>query len=159
MGLRNIRVGETARVKTGDYVGKEGEVIAVNADKGTAFVQTPGEASAFEIPLTSLARIVNSKTDQEDMYLARVYLQNTEMILARTRHQIARTEAEQIAEAGQRLGLPEEILKAIGLLPLINKLGLSDEAEETVSDVVGGLAKALVLLGLGEDFIDRLRGK
>lgn len=162
MGLRAIRIGETARVKVGAYTGCEGRVL----DVGQIYAMIelgdePYRGKVITVKIDDIARLVDSATDIEDLKIAKGQFAQIDIMLARIADGIEAFEQAQIEEAARAVGLPEEILIAIGLLPEAKRVSkhLPGDVGDLLKKIVSGLASAATVIGIGKPVVEKLLGE
>jgi hypothetical protein len=156
MGLRTVRKGETFRVKVGKRAGQEGPV----KDVGTEFAIVEFADGTDMVALDHGVRIVTSQIDKDiDSPLAEKMYEDVDDLVAKFHERYAEVEQEEVERVASKLGLPAELLQAIGLLPTVKRLipELPEDAGDVVSKIVKGLATAAMLIGAAKPVYDRVK--
>ncbi len=163
-GLRRVRTDEEVRVKAGEHAGRGGIVRDVGTIYAVVeFGDTDGEIKTVIVNLDDMVRIVTSQIDKEiDSPLAAAEFEQLGNELENLSDEVDAAilaEAERLARETD--GIPEEIAKAIGLLPfvkpLLQKLGVDSSAANVLTSLASGFVTAAGAYGLAKDALEKLR--
>ncbi len=158
MGLRKVRKGETVRVRSGLLVGQHGTVL--DAGEHYAVIDF-GNAGTSTMALDDLVRIVDSATDAEDWQLAKGQFAEIDVMLGKIAENIYAFEQAEIEKAAREVGLPEEILIGLGLLPEVHRLAEATDGRtaNVLRKIASGLATAASVIGIAKPVVEKLLGR
>jgi hypothetical protein len=164
MGLRTVRVGETIIVKAGMHVGQEGKVLDVGNSFAMVEFSYGGLVISEPVRLADAMRIVTSAIDKEiDSPLAAAEFEQLGNELENLSDEVDAAILAEAERVARESGLPEEIVKAISILPflkpLLQKLGVSTQAADIVTSLAGGFVTAASMYGVSREVLEKLQGK